>query len=129
MNPGIDKCINEALDKLEPQSFYGPGGEVFHQNSSVCVDDCDIFVWKQAWSDTTCGYGGVGGQMITGSLAVIVVGPTMDACVYHGGRLAYKIDKVSDKFFWDCINSRSMPGRTEWKKRKLLSKETESAAV
>lgn len=119
----IDKCIDDALNMLSPQifTFETDDGPVTQSNSSLMENECEIYVWPQTWGSTAGGFGGIGGQMITSSLTTVVIGPNQDACVYHGGRLAYKIDEISDHFR-ECVNTRSMPGQRGPGRGKLTKK-------
>lgn len=105
MQVSIDKCIDDALNKLEPMPY----------NKTVIDIECEVYVWPQTWSDTTCGGGGIGGQMITSAPTVVVVGPNQDACIYHGGNLARKLDLVN-RNFWKAIDNRRFPGKMEGRK-------------
>jgi len=102
----IDKCVNDALVQLEPQSFGS------QSNTLICEDECEVFVWPQTWSDASCGFGGLCIQMITTRSTVVVIGPTGDACVYHGGKLAYKVDSIDEKFR-EAIDNKNLPGKIE----------------
>ena len=97
----MDKYIIDALTKLKPSQY----------NSSVDERECSIYSWPQSWPNTTCGFGGIGGQMITTAQCVVVIGPERDACIYHSGRLAHYIECPSE-LFWDEIRyaSRKLPG-------------------
>lgn len=106
MNISIDRCIDDALLQLMPQSF----GD--QSNAIVCEDECEIFVWPQTWDDGSCGSGGLCIQMITTKPTIVVIGPIGDACVYHGGKLAYKVDSVDEKFR-EAIDKKYLPGKIE----------------
>ena len=112
----IDTCVKDALNKLLPQTF-GNG----QSNSGLDERECEIYVWPQTWSDTNCGFGGMAGQMITSASTVVVVGPMQDACVFHGNRLAYKIEHVSE-YFWICVKNQKMPGKRESHKNLTMEK-------
>lgn len=104
MNMSIDKCVDDAVLQLTPQSFGS------QSNTSVCEDECEIFVWPQTWSDASCGSGGCCAQMITTKPTVVVIGPNGDACVYHGGKMAYKVDSIDEKFR-EAIDKKDLPGK------------------
>lgn len=123
----LDKCVEESLAKLSPMSFKNQDGDIFHVNLTVDENECEIYVWPQIWSDTSCGFGGLAGQMITNASTVVVVGPQLDACVYHGGRFAYKIEQVGENF-WKAIDNRELPAKREGKERRKLQKEPENVA-
>lgn len=102
----IDRCVDDAMLQLEPQSFGS------QSNTSLSEDECEIFVWPQTWNDASCGSGGLCAQMITTKPTVVVIGPMGDACVYHGGRWAYKVDSVDEKFR-EGIDNHELPGKVE----------------
>ncbi len=102
----IDKCVDDAILQLTPQSF-GP-----RTNTILCEDECEIFVWPQTWNDGSCGSGGLCIQAITTKPTVVVIGPMGDACVYHGEGLAYKVDNVDEKFR-EAIDNKKLPGKME----------------
>jgi len=105
----IDKCIEDAFKRLTPMYY----------NSEVLDVECEIYVWPQTWSDASCGDGGFAGQMMTSASTVAVIGPNRDACVYHGGNLAYLIDNVNENF-WKAIDDRHLPGKMDGKGRAKL---------
>jgi len=120
MNISIDICINDAISRLSPQSFeFGDG--VVQTNSSLSQCECKIFVWPQTWNDLSCGFGDMCGQAIAETLSVVVIGPMQDACVYHDGKLAYKLDEVGEEF-WKCIDNRELPGKMDSKEMSLCAK-------
>lgn len=102
----IDKCVHDAVLQLTPQSFGS------QSNTILCEDECEIFVWPQTWDDASCGLGGLCAQMITTKPTIVVIGPMGDACVYHGGKLAYKIDAVDAKFR-EAIDNKDLPSKME----------------
>jgi hypothetical protein len=62
-------------------------------------------VFPQDWSSTALGFGGMGGQAITGAYTVIIESKqACGFCVYFGGRFAYRIEKPNEKFFDDIAN-------------------------
>jgi hypothetical protein len=62
----------------------------------------DISVYSmfpQSWSSTALGFGGIGGQAITPAYTVIVESDhTGEYCVYFGGRFAYRVKSLTQKF-------------------------------
>lgn len=107
----IDECIKEALDKLDPQEFHNG-----QRNTTIDQKECEIHVWPQTWSDASCGNsGGFSAQVITQAPTVVIIGPMGDACIYHGGKFAYKIEEANETF-WSCIDDRCMPSKKEHEK-------------
>lgn len=70
--------------------------------------DITVFaMFTQTWSSTALGFGGVGGQAITGAYTIVLESEQgCGFCVYFGGRLAYHIQKPNQKFFDDILNRR-----------------------
>ena len=58
------------------------------------VDDFDMFMFEQAWADTSLGFGGIGGQAITFATTYVFVPASCDqkCFVYFAGRFAYAAD-------------------------------------
>ena len=73
--------------------------------------ELEVFgMFKQAWSDTSCGFGGIAGQAFTDAYTVIVYSMNENvACVYIAGRHAYTIQQPSPTFF-EHVRNRQMHG-------------------
>lgn len=104
MDMSIDHCVDDALLQLKPNSFGS------QSNTVLSEKECEIFVWPQTWDDASCGSGRFSAQVITTASTVVVIGPMEDACVYHGGKMAYKIENVDEKFR-EAIDNRNIPGK------------------
>jgi hypothetical protein len=52
--------------------------------------DLGVYHFPQTWGDTSLGFGGVAGQAFTTAYTTVVV-HYRDACVYFGGRFAYRV--------------------------------------
>lgn len=73
-------------------------------------DLVEVYHFPQTWSDTSIGFGGVGGQAFTRAYTTVVIdNETRYACVYFAGRLAYKVEHVKQVFGEDLRNH-SMAG-------------------
>jgi hypothetical protein len=104
----IDECIQDALSRLSPQQFFDG-----QKNTSLNEKECEIHVWPQTWSDASCGHDcGFSAQALTSAPTVVVLGPMQDACIYHDGDFAYKIDQAGE-VFWAAMNERHMPSKQE----------------
>ncbi len=93
----IEHCLNDAIERS-------------NQNSKIqyISSDFNLYTWPQTWSDTSCGWGGVAGQMITSAQTVVIFSTaTFDFYVYHG-RFAYKVNKPTRKFM-EAMSSFSVP--------------------
>lgn len=60
--------------------------------------DVEIYSFPQTWSSTALGFGGIGGQAITSAQTTVVICGN-EACVYFGGRFAYKVENTKDEFY------------------------------
>ena len=80
----------------------------FNKREKTWVDDFEMYTFEQMWGDTTCGFGGMGGQAMTTCRTYVFV-PQVDGedCfVYFGGRFAYKVPY--SKIFMDDVNKQQM---------------------
>lgn len=92
-------CLEDACAKLLIEERESHPDSPIHD---CCVEDLGIYQWTQMWSDTSCGFGGIGGQAIT-------TAPTLAICdtrtgshvVYHAFRFAYLVKHPSEAFFSD----------------------------
>ena len=71
------------------------------------VDEVEVVMFLQTWGSTALGFGGIGGAAMTSAYTVVVLGPAGDAVVYFAGRLAYKIERPTEKFHAD-LSARNM---------------------
>lgn len=74
--------------------------------------DQDLYSFPQTWSDTSCGFGGMAGQMMTKAQTTVIIYDGFLAYVYFGGRFAYSVDlnKVDYRAFMECMGNHKMPG-------------------
>lgn len=64
-----------------------------------------VGMFPQIWSSTALGFGGLGGQSITTAYTVVIQSEHGHGyCVYFGGRFAYRVEKVSEKFLKDLYD-------------------------
>lgn len=70
-------------------------------------DELVVYTWQQGWGDTSCGFGGIGGQMMT-SQTTVVIGNYRDLLVYHG-RFAYSVSQPTD-VFWHHVTAQRLDG-------------------
>lgn len=86
----------QILDKDNP-SFRRP-----YEN------EVEVYSFPQSWSDTSLGFGGIGGQAFTtAQTTAIICG--RNACVYVAGRLAYAVSSYNLKFWEDLQNHNMRP--------------------
>lgn len=90
-------------------------------------DLLDVYSWPQTWGSTACGFGGIGGQAITGAQTLVVLYETEQdrlACVFHNGRFAYltRFDNIREGF-----KNNRLPGQAEFEDNheNLYKKEVE----
>ena len=56
-------------------------------------------MFPQTWGSTALGFGGIGGQAMTPAYTVIIESNhTGEYCVYFGGRFAYRVKSLNQKF-------------------------------
>lgn len=107
----IRRCLEDALRRHTAHAIQA--GIHFANPAGILLDECAVHTWPQVWGDTTCGFGGVGGQMITTEQTVVCYCITTDsAAVYHAGRLAYFVFRPSDAF-WQAFYDRRLAGAAE----------------
>jgi len=82
------------------------------------ISDFELYDFAQIWGDTTCGFGGVGGQMMTATRTYVLVPISCDekCLVYFGSRFAYVVP-YSQTFIEDV---RSGHVESVYKKGKYL---------
>ena len=74
-------------------------------DSKPSVDDFTLYTFDQMWPDTTCGFGGIGGQAFTNSRVYVFIPKYIDhrCIVYIGSKYAYKAE-YCDNFREDVGN-------------------------
>lgn len=56
------------------------------------IDDFDMYTFEQVWGDTTIGFSGVGGQVMTSARTYVFIPQIEEQCyVYFAGRFAYAV--------------------------------------
>jgi hypothetical protein len=64
------------------------------------LSELEVYSFPQTWGSTALGFDGIGGSAMTTALTVIVI-HGVEACVYFGGSLAYRIEEINDAFRTD----------------------------
>ena len=85
----------------------------FNKHGKTRVDDFEMYTFEQMWSNTTCGFGGIGGQAFTSCRTYVFI-PQVDGedCfVYFGGRFAYKVPY--SQVFMDDVSKQRMAAVSE----------------
>lgn len=102
----VGMVVEDSLPRLEPL-VANDGTKIYHDPGDV-----EVFTWKQAWGDTSCGFGGGAGQMITSAYTIVVESElTRECLVWHNGRLAYSVKHPSDEFRRDMLRRHLDGGR------------------
>ena len=87
---------------------FGKTGENKRVTKTRKHSDRDIEVYamfSQTWSSTALGFGGLGGQAITSAYTIVLRSNYLgEYCVYFGGRFAYHIKRINQKFIEDVMN-------------------------
>jgi hypothetical protein len=64
-----------------------------------------VDLWQQRFPDTSCGFGGIGGQAITTTDVVVCSHPYESRSrVYINQRFAYEVNTRDNSFQTDCLN-------------------------
>lgn len=70
------------------------------------LPELKFYMFPQVWGDTSLGFGGIGGQVITSAYTTVVVDEYTEWCgVFFGDRLAYVILKPNWMFYADLQNA------------------------
>lgn len=85
------------------------------------INDFEIHVFQQVWSNTALGFNCVGGDMLTLANTYVFVSLSNATCyVYFGDRFAYTIQNYNEEFLEDLIHQDIAPVS---KMSKYLNKE------
>lgn len=85
----IYSALNTDLSEIE-EKHYGRSATDFRTvKRRPYITDITVYSFPQTWGSTALGFGGVGGAAMTTAQTVVIT-LDRDACVYFGGRLAYK---------------------------------------
>ncbi|MEC0209717.1 hypothetical protein P4H70_12325 [Paenibacillus ehimensis] len=102
---GMQRCLEDAMQQLYNR-----------ENGITLFDDLLINLWTQSWADTSLGFGGIGGQMISSAPTLVVTDSIYDkAVVYHGWRFAYKTPCT--KLFMEHFAQHRLMGASDFKIR------------
>lgn len=63
-----------------------------------------VISFTQTFSDTTCGLGGIGGQVFTDAQIFIFVNQSDRNAIVIGPAWSYYIENITEKFSVDCCN-------------------------
>lgn len=114
---GIANVLNHALSTLtaiDREVLKSETHKTFYA-------DVDHYRHPQTWGNTTLGFGGLGGQAVTGAYTDVVISQISGAAVvYHGGRLAYIVREPGEVFYEDldrhCLVGKSDSRQARYKR-------------
>lgn len=106
-------------EKLEAfwSKLYGEDKNKRWEKVQACLNEWltpNIHIIKQTWPSTACGWGGMGGAMITSDYTVVIENVWAGfIAVYYGGQLAYiaEVDNKMNEFIKE--DYRDLPGFTK----------------
>lgn len=112
LSNAIAHAMYEGFPPIEYEDrdweHFGKTGENKRVTKTRKHSDRDIEVYamfSQTWSSTALGFGGLGGQAITSAYTIILRSNYLgEYCVYFGGRFAYHIKRINQKFIEDVMN-------------------------
>lgn len=112
LSSAIAHAMYEGFPLIEYEDrdweHFGKTGENKRVTKTRKHSDSDIEVYamfSQTWSSTALGFGGLGGQSITSAYTIILRSNYLgEYCVYFGGRFAYHIKRINQKFIEDVMN-------------------------
>lgn len=64
----------------------------------------DEIHFRQTWGNTSLGFGGCGGDMITGAWTSVIIKNDGSADVYFNGKKAYSVEKMNNSFKKDLLS-------------------------
>lgn len=97
-NTEYKDSVKEYMNQFMVESH---GFSVMTESSTETWQDVNIYLVKQIWGSTACGWGGMGGAAMTASYTLVIENNLTGAvAVYYHGRLAYiaKHDDVLDNY-------------------------------
>ena len=109
----ISECAHDALARMEAVITSRPEEDHLVPN----YRDLDIHLWKQSWSDTSCGFGGIGGQAITRAYTLVFIDEYLHlggAVVYHNFRFAGHVQRPNHRFFEDVQRRQIRGAAKDW---------------
>lgn len=131
--PGVMRYADETVDRCAtceilalstgPTAVLRDAGDRLGVAVTARPDGVGWYAFPQTWGSTALGHGGIGGQMMTSAITMVVVvqpgwhgdHPEGIALVYFGGAFAYsaKLTRAVE----EAIATRRMPGK--WERGKL----------
>ena len=102
---GRDSLIDLPCLPLIQERFWNAIKDKLTPEEKKYYPDFSLYMFPQAWSDTSLGFGGIGGQAITTGYTTVIIELNSNYCgVFFNERLAYVIKNPNDKFFDDLHN-------------------------
>lgn len=113
-NTMMNEVLIDALSRFQ-----------LHIERDVAFEEVTVYSWPQVWTNTTCGFPGIGGAALTSAQTVVVMlGGSGPVCVYHAGRFAYLVQRPG-KHFWLGMTVYHLPGADEAERIKRLEHEAD----
>jgi hypothetical protein len=80
-------------------------------------DEYLFWSWPQIFSDTTCGFGGIGGKAMVTRQTYLLFNKLKDLYhVYHNSRFAYSVSLKGKYLIEQCIRDQCLPTRKNAKR-------------
>lgn len=119
----VNSILEHACDRLaEVRKSFG-----VRKYRKPTFNDVLWYAWPQTWSNSACGSGGIGAQIITVAQTVAVKDQETGAfAIYHAGRFAYSVKNPSNEFH-ELMKEHYLPGASD--KKVHLEKSAKVAAV
>lgn len=110
----IYSALYKDFDEIE-YDYRKPGTqETEKRTRRLRIDEMEVIMFPQTWSDTSLGFGGMAGQAMSAAYTVIVTSRISSEClVYVGGRLAHKASRkfqTGYKLLQEDIAAQSVKG-------------------
>lgn len=103
LGTAVNATLEDARARLAPIALAQYGYTIHERNYYAEM-------WRQMWSDTSCGFPGAGGQSITRAYTVVVsVEGDGPYAVYHDFRFARLVEVPTDRFY-KAVERRRLPG-------------------
>ncbi len=108
----MTRVLQDAMSRLASIATVGEVSDGTEAPSLTvsAFSDLTVSSFRQTWSDSSCGFGGIALQALTDAQTV-VIGRTDGSCVvvYIRGEFAYRVDQPSEAF-WARVQAQRLPG-------------------
>jgi len=119
----LDKVIEDAVQRYQTAPELAQFRALYGKNFRIFPSDFYVVMFPQSWGDTSCGFGGMGGQAITTAPTVVLTDENAGVIfVYINFRFAYLVTRPSD-YFRECMEKQRFPGASKSALVKKLNRE------